>query len=345
MSPATVPCRCCAKRSRRCLPRRRRDYAERDAAVFVDQGKRFTWGELRDTVDALAAGLLSAGPRKRRPHRHLVAEPLGMAGDAVRHRPHRPGPGQHQSGLPAGRARICAEQGRLQGAGHRRANSRPPTISACSRRWRRSSRRASRASSMRAKLPHLKIVIRMGEEQTPGMFNFDDVLAMGGATSATARRDLRRPAARTMPINIQFTSRHDRRAEGRDADPLQHRQQRAISSPRRCSFTADDRLCIPVPLYHCFGMVMGTLGCVTQGRDHGISRARASIPARRCARWQAERCTGALRRADHVRRHARPSRVRALRPVVSLRTGIMAGAPCPIEVMKKVVVADAHGAR
>ena len=105
-------------------------YGTRDAAVFVEQDKRFTWNELAEAVDALAAGLLALGLEEGRPHRHLVAEPLGMAGDAIRHRAHRPDPGQHQPGLPPDRARICAEQGRLPGAGHAPSASRPPTISA-----------------------------------------------------------------------------------------------------------------------------------------------------------------------------------------------------------------------
>jgi fatty-acyl-CoA synthase len=61
----------------------------REAAVFVDQDKRFTWDEFAETVDQLAAGLLALGPGDRRPRRHLVAQPLGMAGHAVRHRAHR----------------------------------------------------------------------------------------------------------------------------------------------------------------------------------------------------------------------------------------------------------------
>ena len=98
--------------------------------------------------------------------------------------------------------------------------------------------------------------------------------------------------------------------------------------------TEQDRICIPVPLYHCFGMVMGNLAAVTQARPWSIP-ARGSIRWRRCRPW---------------RRKTAP-RFTACRPcsspnstipnfanfdLSSLRTGIMAGSPCPIEVMKRV---------
>ena len=120
MSRATAPSRCCTRPSRRCLPRPPQAYGPRDAAVFVDQDKRFTWNEL--VRDGRRAGGRPAGarPQEGRPHRHLVAEPLGMAGDAIRHRPHRPGAGQHQPGLSPDRAGICAQQGRLPRADQRR---------------------------------------------------------------------------------------------------------------------------------------------------------------------------------------------------------------------------------
>ena len=128
--------------------------------------------------------LPGARPGKRRPRRHLVAEPLGMAGDAVRHRPHRPDPGQHQPRLPADRTRLCAEQGRLPSAGHGRQIqelrlSRHDRDAGAGDRDRR-----RRANSMRKNCRRSKIVIRMGEEHSPGMLNFTDVLAMAGARRA-----------------------------------------------------------------------------------------------------------------------------------------------------------------
>ena len=91
------------------------------------------------------------------------------------------------------------------------------------------------------------------------------------------------------------------------------------------NFSADDRICIPVPFYHCFGMVMGNLGCTTHGR-------RMVIPApasTRQPRWPPSSRNGArrLRRADDVHRGARPPGPRPSYDLSSLRTGIMAGSP------------------
>ena len=109
-------------------------------------------------------------------------------------------------------------------------------------------------------------------------------------------------------------------------------------------YTEEDRVCIPVPFYHCFGMVMGNLACDVARRVHGRARRRRS--SRRAV---LEAVAGgalhvALRRADDVHRRARPPGLRRL-DLSSLRTGIMAGSPCPVEVMKRVIDRDAHGAR
>ena len=105
---------------------------------------------------------------------------------------------------------------------------------------------------------------------------------------------------------------------------------------RAIELTENDRMCIPVPLYHCFGMVMGNLGCMTHGaamvypsewfdpkldsREHSDASA-----ARRCTAYP--RCSSPSSNIPNLRNF----------DLSSLRTGIMAGAPCPIEVMKRVV--------
>ena len=156
---------------------------------------------------------------------------------------------------------------------------------------------------------------------------------MGGAEERGALDVITAPHSerrRQHPVH----QRHDRRAEGRDADPPQHRQQRRSGDRRQCISPHDDRLCIPVPLYHCFGMVMGTLGCVTKG-------AAMVFPGEG---FDPGATLRAVRRSDAPRSTAcRPcSSPCSIIPTsgastLSLRTGIMAGAPCPIEVMKKVV--------
>jgi fatty-acyl-CoA synthase len=136
------------------------------------------------------------------------------------------------------------------------------------------------------------------------------------------------------PINIQFTSGTTGLPKGAT---LTHRNivNNAANVTAAMRFSPADRLCIPVPLYHCFGMVMGTLGCVAQGAAM-VFPGEGFDPAATLAAVHQERCTalygvptmfGAM--LDH------PDF--AAFDLASLRTGIMAGAPCPIAVMQRVV--------
>ena len=146
------------------------------------------------------------------------------------------------------------------------------------------------------------------------MLDFDDLPRRAGR-AARAAATHRGGAAVRRPDQHPVHERHDRRAEGRDAHAPQHRQQRLLRRRGACGSPSGDRLCIPVPLYHCFGMVMGNLGCVTQA-------PRWCIPARRSSRARARggrgrALHGALRRADDVHRRARPSAISRVRPVVA----------------------------
>ena len=101
-----------------------------------------------------------------------------------------------------------------------------------------------------------------------------------------------------------------------------------------------DRVCIPVPFYHCFGMVLGNLGAHHPRRVHG--HPGRGVRAGGDARGRRRRALHEpLRRADDVHRRARRTPTSRTHDLSSLRTGIMAGSPCPVEVMKRVV-ADMH---
>ncbi len=115
-----------------------------------------------------------------------------------------------------------------------------------------------------ARLPTLEMVIRLGEEMTPGMLNFDAVQALGEELDPVV---LDRISASLKPedaINIQFTSGTTGNPKGAT---LSHRNilnnARLVASGM--AFSEQDKLCIPVPLYHCFGMVLGNLVCISVG--------------------------------------------------------------------------------
>ncbi len=100
-------------------------------------------------------------------------------------------------------------------------------------------------------------------------------------------------------------------------------------------YTSIDRVCIPVPLYHCFGMGIGNLGCIASGSTM-VYPAAGFDPLATLEALAEEQCTSRVRRPDDVHRDARAPRFAEF-DLTSLRTGIMAGAPCPVEVMKRVV--------
>lgn len=184
-----------------------------------------------------------------------------------------------------------------------------------------------------ARLPALKTVIRMGEDSTPGMLNFDAVCERGDSVSAEKLAEVGAQLRPDDPINIQFTSGTTGNPKGAT---LSHCNilNNADTTALRMKLTAKDKLCIPVPLYHCFGMVLGTLVCITQGAA-AVFPAESFDPISTLEAVQAERCTAL---------HGVPTMFIAelehpdfsSYDLSSLRTGLMAGAPCPVEVMKQV---------
>jgi fatty-acyl-CoA synthase len=185
-----------------------------------------------------------------------------------------------------------------------------------------------------AKLPHLQVVIRMGEQQTAGMHNFADVCKMGTAQEQQQLAALKQQLKPDDAINIQFTSGTTGNAKGAT---LSHRN--ILNNGKIVGdgmlLTEQDKLCIPVPLYHCFGMVMGSLACITHG-SAAVFPADAFDPFTTLETVQLEKCTAL---------HGVPTMFIAELEhpdfdqfdLSSLRTGIMAGALCPTEIMKKVI--------
>ncbi|HKU94880.1 MAG TPA: AMP-binding protein, partial [Vineibacter sp.] len=183
-------------------------------------------------------------------------------------------------------------------------------------------------------LPHLRTVIRLGKDKTPGMLNFDDIAGLGGNAEHSRMVELAERLQFDDPINIQFTSGTTGFPKGAT---LSHHNilNNGYFIGEAMRLTPDDRLCIPVPLYHCFGMVLGNLACVTHGAAM-IYPAEAFDPLSVLQTVQAERCT-ALHGVPTMFIAALDHPDFAKFDLSTLRTGIMAGSPCPIEVMKRVV--------
>jgi fatty-acyl-CoA synthase len=183
-------------------------------------------------------------------------------------------------------------------------------------------------------LPHLKTVIRMGEEKTPGMYNFADVVAMGGEAQVVKLELLRSSLDANDVVNIQFTSGTTGSPKGA---ALSHRNilNNAYSCGVKMRFTSSDKLCIPVPLYHCFGMVMGTLCCVAHGATM-VLPAEVFDPQSTLAAVASEQCT-ALHGVPTMFLSELNVSDLATYDLRSLRTGIIAGATCPEDLMRRLI--------
>ncbi|MBT4518600.1 MAG: AMP-binding protein [Halieaceae bacterium] len=184
------------------------------------------------------------------------------------------------------------------------------------------------------KLPHLESVVRMGDDETPGMFNFSDIMERGTQAQYTQLQELAATLSPDDAINIQFTSGTTGNPKGAT---LTHynilNNGKLVGDGMRLTDT--DRLCIPVPLYHCFGMVMGNLACITHG-SAAIFPDDAFDPKSTLETVASERCTAL---------HGVPTMFIAeldypdfdQYELGSLRTGIMAGSSCPVETMNQVI--------
>ncbi len=311
----------------------RRRHGDRMAAVFCGTGERWTYHDLARRVDRLAAGLLAIGAYKgdrigiwspNRPEWVLTQFATARIGAIlVNINP------SYQTGeleyalkhvgvstlITAPAFRDSDYLAKLRDLAPELAQARPGQLRS-------------------AKLPELRRVVQLGREPMPGALSFDEVMARGGA-GPKARLDA--IGAGLKPddaINIQFTSGTTGRPKGAT---LSHRSilNNAISTARAMRLTPQDALCIPVPLYHCFGMVLGTLAAVSYGAKM-VFPGEGFDPLATLRAVQAESCTAL---------HGVPTMFAAMLDhpdfasfdLRSLRTGIMAGSLCPAPLMRRVM--------
>ncbi len=195
-------------------------------------------------------------------------------------------------------------------------------------------------AEVRSQAPELERIVSIGEEPTPGPLDlaWPAFLAAANAvpvSSLAAREATLHPDD---PINIQYTSGTTGNPKGAT---LTHHNilENARLVAEIVGYTPADRVCIPVPLYHCFGMGVGNLGCVTAGATM-VYPAPSFEPLTTLEAVAEERCTSLygvptmfIAQLEHPRF--------AEFDLSSLRTGLMGGAPCPVEVMKRVIT-DMH---
>ena len=292
-------------------------FGDRDAVVDVPAGRRWTYAQLDADTDTLARGLIAAGIK---------------AGDRV--------------GIWAPN---CAEWVLLQyataKAGIILVNINPAYRShELNYALRQSgvrllvSAESFKTSNYRAMieevsvgLPGLERVIYLGSADWDELFVVGRMPIAGGGDQLAERRAM---LSFDDPINIQYTSGTTGFPKGAT---LSHHNilNNGYFIGEGCGYTEQDRVCIPVPFYHCFGMVLGNLACTTHGAAI-IIPAAGFDPAATLAAVAAERCTSLYGVPTmFIAELALPDF--ASYDLSSLRTGIMAGSPCPVEVMKRVV--------
>ncbi len=316
-----------------CLNRMADDCGDREALVSCHQGLRYTYRELRAEADRAARGLLALGVE--RGDRVGIWSPNAAEWLVTQYATAKVGAILVNIN-PAYRLREL-EYALLQSG---------ISVLVLARRFRSSDYVAMLAALVpeleltnrgpfhAARLPSLRSVVYLGDDPTPGGMAWRQLLARGETIPASTLAHRESMLQFDDPVNIQYTSGTTGAPKGAT---LSHHNilNNGFFVGELLHYTPADRVCVPVPFYHCFGCVMGNLAALTHGSTIVVP-AESFDPEATLRAVQDERCTSLygvptmfIAQLDHP---SFPSYA-----LHSLRTGIMAGSPCPVEVMKRVI--------
>lgn len=297
-------------------------WGEHEAVVSVHQGLRLTYRELQRAADLVARGLLALGVQRR--DRVAIWSPNSAEWIILQF-------AAAQVGAILVNLNPALRSTELTYAMNRCSVSHLVMAPEC-----KSTSYVDMVERLQAEgqLPSLRHKVVLGPDRPTGGLTWDDLAWAGSGAGLATALELRKAELRPgQAVNIQFTS-------GTTGFPkaavLSHRNilNNGYFIGEGCHYTSADRIAIPVPLFHCFGSVLGTMAAITHGSvvvlPSGTFEAEAALRA-----VEQERCTSLygvpamfvseLEHSSFGRYH-----------LDSLRTGIMAGSPCPVEVMRRV---------
>ncbi len=322
------------------LDRQVERFADRDALVHFETGARYTYAQFRDEVERVARGLMALGVQRGHHvgiwstnYTEWVLTQFATAKIGAVMVNVNPAYRTHELAyvLEQSEANALILIGKFRNSDYvAMVNEVVPEL------------KDSNAGELTsAQFPYLRNVIHIpplgetaGTSTPAGMWSWDGMVAKHAEVSPTQLAARQAECGPDDPINIQYTS-------GTTGNPkgamLTHHNlvANAVYVGDCIELTEVDRLCIPVPFYHCFGCVMGNLGCITHGSAI-IIPAEHFDPLKTLQTLEQERCTALygvptmfIAQLDHPEFDNIQ--------ITSLRTGIMAGSPCPIEVMRQVI--------
>ncbi len=314
------------------LREKARTAPDHDFIIYSDRGLRFTYGEFDRRVDELAKGLLAIGLAKG-DHLGIWANNvpdwntflfatarIGVVLVTVNtsYKSHELEYLVRQADLQA----LAIVDGFKDSDYVAMVNELIPEL-----------KEAERGRLESARFPCLKSVIYIGPQKHRGMYNLSELLLLGRHGDAAALAAAEATCDRNDVVNMQYTS-------GTTGFPkgvmLTHRNilNNGFSIGECQKFTEKDIVCLPVPLFHCFGLVLGMMAVVTHGAAAAI--LENFDPLIVLATVQKEKCT-ALYGVPTMFITELNHPMFKLFDTTSLRTGIMAGSPCPMEVMRRVI--------
>jgi fatty-acyl-CoA synthase len=313
------------------------DGADRLALVARHQQRRYSFGELDAAVEQLARGLLASGlaPGERigiwAPNcaewvlTMLAAARAGLI--LVNLNPaYRSSELEHALRLVGCRALVFAAA--FKGSDYAAMlRALIPELA------------TARAGALATeRFPELRLLVQLGPAASAGCLSFDELVALGREVDAHATSRVAAALDPAQPYNIQFTSGTTGRPKGAT---LTHFNivNNGFFVGELLRLTSADRVCIPVPMYHCFGMVLGVLAAMTHGAA-SVFPLDGFEPVAVLEAVARERCTALYGVPTMFIAELEHPRFGEF-DLSSLRTGIMAGAPCPIAVMRRIVT-DMH---